>query len=453
VVDRLLALRTAPAWFFLILTSVYLATAHYGGNVVNDVHSAAHAAWSLATRGTLDLSGLELPYDQAWTVQVGDAEYSNRFPGVILSAVPLYAVVRPDDPLVGPSAATGALATAVGVTAVLVALLRLVSHRQAYAAAALLGLGTGVWAVAADGLWTHGIAVMALGLALVGTVVGGWTRVVVVLGAAWAVLTRPHLAVALGVVALALWRRDRGAAVALAAGTALGALAFLLYGRLLLGQWSLTGAYDSSFVDLASANNGDEGPVDNAWWWRLENLGTALIGPRIGILPAYPVLLPALWALIKVRRDLPWTALAWGLGGLTYAVVQLALLRASGGVGFWGNRTLIESVVLIWPLAACAVAAHAGGRLWRVALAVTVAWTVGFHALGAVSPSPAPSNPEASFDPFYWQVPSGLAATSTAASAAVVLLALAAGFVAWTVSRPARAVPTAASPVPVSAAG
>lgn len=431
--ESVLARPTVPAWFFLVLVSVYLATAHYGGDVVNDVHSAAHAAWSLATRGTLDLTGLDLPYDQAWVVEVGDAEYSNRFPGVIAAAVPLYALARPELPLVWPSAASAAVAAAVGVTAVLVGLRRLVPHRHALAGAAFLGLGTGVWAVGADGLWGHGITTMWLGLACAGLACGSRGRALAAVAAAGAVLTRPHLGVGLVVAAAVLWRRDRAGAVALAVGSAAGGAAFLLYGRLLFGEWSLTGGYDPAFLDVTRVGelDSDQDPV----LWRLLNLGHAVMATRVGILPAYPVLVPIVWALAKVARSVPRATLAWAVGAVVYVVLQLAMNRVSGGAGFWGNRVLVEAVVLAWPLAAAAVAVHAGGRLWRAVFAVTTAWTVGFHALGSIGPSPAVSDPDEPGNPWFWQVPWALAETEPWRLAVVAAMAPAAGSLAWILTR------------------
>lgn len=435
-VESVLSRSTLPAWFFLVLVSIYLATAYYGGNVVNDVHSAAHAAWSLATRGTLDLSGLDLPYDQAWVVEVGGAEYSNRFPGVIAAAVPLYALVRPELPLVWPSAASAAVAAAIGVTAVLVGLRRLLPQRHGLAGAAFLGLGTGVWAVGADGLWGHGITTMWLGLAFAGLATAGRGRALAAVAAAGAVLTRPHLAVALVVAAAVLWRRDRAGAVALAGGAAVGAVAFLVYGRVLFGEWSLTGGYDPT-VHLGSQPRVDGVDVTGweAVWWRGENVVTALVATRVGVLLSLPVVLPAAWALVKIRRRVPPLAVALAVGGLAYAAVQLTLLRISGGSGFWGNRTLIESVVLVWPLAAAAVATHAGGRAWRAALALTAAWTVAFHALGALAPSPSINDPEDAGNPWLWQVPWALSETEPWRLALVAVAALAAVAAAWVLTR------------------
>lgn len=431
MLDRLLRTTTAPAWFFLLLFLVYAVTAHYGGHVVNDVHSAAHAAWSLATRGTLDLSGLQLPYEQTWTVRVGDEVFSNRFPGVILSAVPLYWLVHPAQPTVGPGALTAALSSAVGVSAVLLGLRQQqVPLRWAWASASLLGFGTAVWSVAADGLWTHGVTTMWLGLVYAGTVLGGRWRGVVVLAAAGAVLTRPHLAVALVLVALLLARPRPGRAIPVVIGVALGTGAYLLYGRMVLGEWSLTGAYDADV--LSPTRIGVPDPQgENPALWRLENLTMAFVAVRVGLLPCYPGLAPALWAARRFRRA-PREMIGLAAGGLAYFVVSVLINRVSGGSGFWGNRTLLESVVLCWPLLTWSVASHRGGLLWRGLLSAGIAWSVFFHGLGAVTSSPAPDRDGSIM---FWQVPAGLLQVPVAGVAIMFVLAAFSAWAAWRLSQ------------------
>lgn len=431
MLDRFLARDTSPAWFFLLLFVVYTATAHYDGSVVNDVHSAAHAAWSLATRGTLDLSGLDLPYDQAWTADVDGALYSNRFPGVILAGVPMYLLLQPELPTVAPSAMAAALAAASGVTAMLVALRRLLPLRRAWGAAAVLGLGSAVWSVAADGLWSHGVTVLWLGLLVAGLAVAGRARAVVVVAAAMAVLTRPHLAVALAVTAAWLWRRDRAGALATAAGLLLGSAVFLVYGRLLFGEWSLMGPYE--VYDYDRAVREDATGLSNPILWRGENLAMALVSTRVGLLAAYPALLLTVWALARRVRSAPTLPVALALGGVAYALVAVMMTRVSGGSGFWGNRTLIESVFLVWPLLTWALSEHRGGRVFRGLLAVTIAWSVLFHSLGALTrPAGGPDGESL----FHWQVPSGLREAEPWQLGVVLLLALAAGALTWRVQAP-----------------
>lgn len=438
MLDRLLGRKTAPAWFLLVLFAVYASTAHYGGNVFNDVHSAAHAAWSLATRGTLDLAGVDLAYDQAWTVRVGDAEYSNRFPGVILAGVPFYLLLQPEQPLVAPSALAASLASAIGVTGMLIALRRLVPTRWAWASASLLGLGTGVWSVGADGLYTHGVTTMWLGLTAAGVVLAGRAQVLAVLGSAMAVLTRPHMGAGLAVMALVLWRRDRRGSIAVLIGTAIGSIAFLTYGRVVFGEWSVMGPYQVYDYSRAVADDPTRSSGEIAW--RLENTAMAFVAPRVGLLPAYPVLLLVVWASLRNRTRPPVASIALAAAGVAYMAVALYLTRVSGGSGFWGNRTLIETVVLVWPLATCVVSAHRGSRTWRALLTAMVSWSTAFHALGAVAASPAPS--AESQDAYgrstimFWQVPAALRASEPWQIAFVVSLGVVAAIICWRLSRP-----------------
>lgn len=469
MLDTMLRRPTAAVWFFLLLFVLYAATALYSSQVPNDVHSAAHAAWSLATRGTLELSGAGLPYGLAWSVPVDGGEVSNRFPGVILAGIPLYLLMQPVLPTVAPSSLAAAASAAVGVTAALVGLRRLVPLRWAWGGAAALGLGTGVWSVGADALWTHGVTTAWLGLVFMGLTLGPLWRPLVLVSTAGAVLTRPHLSVALVVAALVLWRRrDPGAAVSLALGVAMGSVMFLVYGRLVFGSWSLMGPYQVyDHTDAAAAEPTSAlGPV----LWRLENVALALVSPRVGILQSYPTVALVAWAaLLRWRRRtappavtppapahrseplLP-TAVALAAASVAYGGVSLLLTRVSGGYGFWGNRTLIESVVLAWPLAVWLLATYEGGRLWRGTLALTVAWSVFFHALGAVS-EPVARDGEgvatvASTSVWFWQVPMALAAGDWRRTSGVLLLAAAGAVVTWRLMRPGRD-----GPYPASARG
>lgn len=432
---RFVRLDTAAVWFFLLLFAVYTATAHYGGTVVNDVHSAAHAAWSLATRGTLDLSGLDNANEQAWTVEVGDALYSNRFPGVILAGAPFYLLLAPEDPAVLPSALAAAFCSAAGVTGVLVGLRRLVPLWWAWGSTVALALGSGVWSVGADGLWTHGVTTMYLGLAFAALTLAGRWRWLVVLPAAGAVLTRPQLGVALGIAALVLLLTgsQRARALALGGGAVLGGAAFLVYGRLIFGEWSLTGTYDREILSPGYIGELNRDERDGAALWRLENLAMAFVAPRVGLLPAYPALLVALWSSRRRWRLLPAVPRALGVAAVVYLLASISLNRVSGGNAFWGNRTLIESVVLAWPLLTWAVAQHQGNRVWRLLLATALAWSVFFHSLGALTPSPAPSAPASSV--LFWQVPQGVLAAGWWQLAAVGVLTAVAWVATWRLSR------------------
>lgn len=392
------------------LAALYLLTAHYGSLHVNDVRAAASAAWSLAVRETLDLSGLGLEEGEDWVVPVGDALYTNRFPGVVLLAVPAYALahlVAPSaGPVPGPGAATAALASAAGVVAMAVGLRAVVPARTALLSALALGVGSGVWAVAADALWSHGATTLWLGLVCLAVLRGGpW--LLTAGAAAAAVLSRPHLALAGAAAAATLWRSERRTAVALLVGSATGAVAYVAWVRALFGVWSLAGPY--AVFDYARVLEDDPGRDGGEWRWRLDNVGSAVLSPRYGLLAAQPAALLLLVAWVRDRIAVPPRVMALALAGLAYGLVQVLLSRISGGNGFWGGRTLLEVVVLAWPLGTWLLAHSRRGAWWWAATATAVAFAVGTHTLGALTPTPPPQG-DPPTDVFFWQVPAALAA-------------------------------------------
>ena len=173
--------------------------------------------------------------------------------------------------------------------------------------------------------------------------------------------------------------------------------------------------------------------------WRLENAALAFIAPRVGLVPAYPALMLAAWALLR-RRTLPTVPLALAAGGVAYTLVAVGMTRVSGGSGFWGNRTVIESVVMTWPLLAVLLSQHRGGRVWRAMLTGSVCWSVAFHALGALTPSPAPGPTTRdlydSSTVMFWQVPAGLQEADPWHLIVLVLLVVAAARATWSLTSP-----------------
>jgi hypothetical protein len=244
-----------------------------------------------------------------------------------------------------------------------------------------------------------------------------------------------------------MWRHDRRSAVAVLTGIALGSAAFVLYGRVLFETWSPMGPYQ--VYDHSRAVEDDPSVGSGPVLWRLENAALAFVAPRVGLLPAYPALVLVGWALIHRRTPLPTVPCALGIAGVAYLAVAVGVTRVSGGSGFWGNRTLIESVVLSWPLAGVLLAQHVGGRVWRWLLAACIAWSVAFHGLGAMVPSPAPT--VATDDAYeqstvmFWQVPQGLREADAWQVVLVCLLAVAAAWLTCCLTPGARAEPPSAS--------
>src|SRR5665213_1729702 len=108
-----------PVWFEafvvgVIAFAVFAATARYQGGLNNDPHAAAVAAWQLAHHGNATLTAFhdKLP----WLYPVDGRDVTDRLPGTIFWATPLYAWMGSSNyPTVYPSAVAAALASAIAV--------------------------------------------------------------------------------------------------------------------------------------------------------------------------------------------------------------------------------------------------------------------------------------------------------------------------------------------------
>ena len=224
----------AAALLFLAVTALLVATSNPGRALVNDTRAGALASWSLGTHGEAALPEPWPASHNYWGVEGRDGRvYVNRFPGVAYWAAPAYAAaalsgsehVSPAHPFLVDVRPAGWTAAVTVVLAGLVAVLllrRLLPDRWALLAGLVLVTGTGLWSVAADALWPHGPTALVLLTALL-----GWRRdqtTLVAAAAAGSVLVRPHLAVALVVLAVYAWRwnRDGRGAAAFAGGTLAG---------------------------------------------------------------------------------------------------------------------------------------------------------------------------------------------------------------------------------------
>jgi hypothetical protein len=373
----------------LVAAVILLATSNPGPAQVNDTRAAAVASWSLGDQGELALPGPWPASRNYWGVETPDHRvHVNRFPGVAYWAAPAYAARAlliheppPAHPFLidlRPAAWTAAL-TVAGALGVAYGLLRrLVLPWQAGLGAAVVGFGTGLWSVAADALWPHGPAALLLFTVLWGWRTGRWPAVAV--ASAGTVLVRPHLAVALGVLALyAVWR-ERGfgggrTAGAIAVGAALGLGLLSVYSGHVFGVWLPTAGYD------VGGHLG--GLVDHSPWQTVTAFSGALVGDK-GVLRFSPVLAVAAAAAVAHRRELPHWTIAAAVAGVAYLLVQVRAVGALGGRDFFGARVSLETVVLATP--ALVVASVRAARVhvaWRTALAVTAAASIVIHAYGA----------------------------------------------------------------------
>jgi hypothetical protein len=339
--DRGAALATFGAAFV-----VYALTASWTRIHNSDVYASVVPAIQAAQTGTVWLEGTPWADTSPFFDRVGDHVVSNRQVGIIMLAVPFYALFgAPDD--VWPSVLAVVAAAAGTVTMLHLSVRRYMSHTAAWAAIAVLALGTPTWTVSADGLWSHTVTQLAIAAAAVALANERWSWAGVALGAG--ILARPHLAVIALVVGLGLaWSQRRWRtvlAVGLPAAIWMAMLAVL--NRWIYDRWTVTG-YDS--YTTTNLVQGQEG----AWYDPLVNVLGFLVAPDRGLFvwtPIALVLLPTVW---RIRRSVPvWTV--WlALGGVAYSLVQLRINHFHGVDAFFGYRHALELVTCAFPLYAIA---------------------------------------------------------------------------------------------------
>ena len=373
---------------FLFVWVLFLATASYTVDQVNDSRETALAAWSLGTRGTLALpeDWQQWPDALRWDVEGVDGHtYTNRFPGSILWGAPFYAVgevVSPTHPVphpwLGPFAPAGVAAATVTALAVGVCFAvyrRLAERRLALAAALTVGLGTGLWSVAADALWTHGPAALTLALGMLALS----SRRYAGTGAAFgvAILVRPQLAVVPAVTGLWHGWRERSLRPVVTVGviSALGLAAMSLYSQALFGTWLPVAGYSEGRVTAVVTTGGAEFS---------ERLLHAFINPARGVFIYTPLLLILLPGVVRGYRAAPAWVRSAALAGVVYFIVQFRANTWHGGRDFFGNRLALETLVLISPLMLVTFRrVLSGTRFGRRLVTAVAVGSIGLHALGA----------------------------------------------------------------------
>lgn len=329
-----------PYGFFLVVVAVYVATASYGGLASKDTFTAAVASWALATRHTINLGFIPLVHSPAsgmWIVRgVHGAFVSNRFPGAILLAAPLYALAGASFSLV-PAGLTAAIAGAAAAAVLLAVLRRLLPAAVALAGASLFAFASSNWTVAGRELWEHSGSdlLISVGMLLVLRRRWGWAGLC--FGAT--ILFRAHLGVTVPVigVGLVLTERRWRPPVIFVLGAGPGLVAYLAWNWLVYGRLTIVGGY----TDVG----GGQGPL-----FFLENVAGTFVSLERGILVASPLLILAALGLADAWRVAAPQTRMFALAGLGYLSVQLWLIRFSGGDGFFGYRTCLEAVVLATPL-------------------------------------------------------------------------------------------------------
>ena len=351
-----------------------------------DHYASALTAWAIATTGSADVSAFAVPNTGLWLFEVDDQVVSNRFAGAVLYAVPFYAVASlfTSGFTMWPGIVAAAVCAATAVLCMWATLLPL-GRRVAFGAAAVLGLGTATFAVAADTQWSHAPAQAALAAGLLALTRGRLGLAGLAFGLAAAV--RPHLVVVAIAVAVWMATADRSwrPAVRIGLGTIPGVLVLLSYNLAVHGRFLPTNGLERSAADVPWGDSG--GGVGLAAL--PENLWGTLASPGRGVLLLYPVLLVLAFWLPAAWRQASRAEHAAAAGAVAYLVVQLTLNRYSGGWWYFGSRLTIEPLTLAFPLLVRAWTLVRPGR-WRVVAWLLLGWGFVAHVLGAVSVQASP---------------------------------------------------------------
>lgn len=376
---------------FWATSVLYLVTANYGPWLVNDARAAAVASWRVSNAWTVTLPPEWEPSAAYWGVEGRDGQiFVNRFPGVAYWSTPMYVITKPAvaggrvRPLAIPTwpAALMAGLTAAGVVTVLFAILRTeLPGLEATWGAFLAGTGTGLWSIAADGMWAHGPAIICLLSCLLAWLRGRpvWTAIF----AAAAVTVRPPVVVALVTLwlsALLVGRRRDGAASALGIGSLAGLLVVSAYTLYTFDQFLPVAGYQA------------DTHLDGLWrhspWQTTRDLVLALVSLDRGLLVYSPFIIVSFVSLYREWRALPaWTIWA-AVAGMALLIAQVRATGFRGGEGFFGYRVQMEALFMAMPAMLVSLfrfardsRAKSGVVLGSSILSVTI------HLFGAITPS------------------------------------------------------------------
>ena len=369
--------RVVEVALFLVMFLVFAATASRS-YISYDVWTSNLASYELATTGSPYIDGLSVPdlehHPLRWVWIDDDAPNGHvvitRAPAVVIAGLPAYLLTQPDSMTVLPAALTAALLTVIAVLLMYLALLHLMRRRHALVAAAAFGFTTPIWSVAANGIWPQTITVLGIALAAWGAAREKWWTVG--LGGVLMLWARPHAAVIVAVLGLTLAWRQRRIGIALRTGLPglVSLLPLSLWTHWVYGSWNPTALYGAGALSQVHKSLLDL-PNQLGMW----------ISPDRGILVYTPALLLLLPTLIRAWRTVPHWSTALLLGGLTYTVIQAALINFTGGDPIYGYRYSLELLACATP--AYALAAPHADRITRLLLAPVLAVQLTVIALGA----------------------------------------------------------------------
>lgn len=375
---RALARRPWLTVFMSVLVA-YLLTAHYAVGQNSDSVGAVWPAYAFTHTGTFRLDEVSrlLPDIPGFYVSNGHL-VAARSMGVLLTALPAQLLLgwtglSP----VALGAITAAVVTAAGMATLYLALLSLVRRRVALAGVGLLAFGTATWTIAAAELWTHGPDVLWLSLVLLGmSRQQYWLAGTAFVPAVW---TRPHLVLVAAPLGIwAAWHhRSPRALVAFGAPGLLAVAALSWWNGWYYGQAGVSGSYAGH---VERAIQGGQGVVPSLW----TNLLGTTFSPWCGVLLFTPVVAVAVLALPGRTRSAPGWTKAAAVGAVLYVIGQFRVSNFDGGGAQYGNRYLIEPMLLTLPLVLPAVADWARQARWRSAVTCQLAaLSVAIYAAGA----------------------------------------------------------------------
>ena len=365
---------------FLCIAVVYVSTGTYGGNENRDTLSAAVAAWALGTHHTLNLAFLH-PSKLAFPLWIVPGAHgmlvSNRFPGAVLLAAPLYSLVGgPYGPV--PATLTAALSAASACALLYKVIARFQPARVALASTALFAFGTATWTVAGRELWEHSGSELLLAAGMLAILDRRWVASGLALGAS--VLFRPDLAlvgVVLGVGLL--WaERSWSTFVKFGAATVPGVAGLFAWNWVAYGRLTVSGGY-------AGVRLMGQGPVR-----LVQSITGNLVSPERGLLVCTPILLLAGAGLLPAWRRSSAVARLFAVAGLVCILSTLWFTPVTphsdafmtAGDDFIGNRYCLEGLLLAAPLLVEATVVSAR-RFGTAAAWVLSTLSIAFFSAGA----------------------------------------------------------------------
>lgn len=385
-----------PAAFLCALLAIYLSTAQTSSKVSVDVYSSSLSAWRIAQTGEPWLDGLDttkidgyghLPDETVFIAEAPNGHrVSHRLPGVVAAAVPAYWIrgggTGPRDFSMAPEAITAALVTAGAVMLLFLAMRRPLGDTRAIAVATVVALGTPLWSVAANAMWTHTLTVFGIfGMTWAASRERWW-----LVGAfgGIAIWGRLHVALIVAAVGIGVAVARRNPRIALQVGTPSAAFLGLacLWTHWVFGSWIPGVGYAVTPDGLVNGGTYPDRPSP------LMNQMGLWVSPDKGILIWTPLLLLLLPAVMRAWRELPDWARWLAVGALPYMVLQGQMNHYTGGGAHYGYRLGLEFLAAVAP--AYILSAHRMKSVARAVVGPMIGVQVAAIAVGAVLEAPTP---------------------------------------------------------------